>query len=119
MIWWLIAAGRIAHALSQAQNQLTNARSDEVRIAASIEIERLQARRDTLVAGGSVSRWVQALYAATIIIYVWKLVIWDKVLGGITRGRADPLGEFESNIGTIVVGFYFIAAASQAVFWRR
>ena len=52
---------------------------------------------------------MQAAWAAPFIVYNAKVIIWDKVL---KLGVTDPLGQFEQNIGMIIVGFYFLATGA-------
>lgn len=53
-------------------------------------------------------RWYTALprplFACAYIIYVWKVVVWDKVLG---LGTTDPLSGDVSQWATIVLTAYF------------
>jgi len=53
-------------------------------------------------------RWWSALprplFAAAIVIYVWKVVVWDKVLGlGVTDPLTGPVGEWA---GLIMVAYF-------------
>ena len=56
-------------------------------------------------------RWYTALprplFAFAFIIYVWKVVVWDKVLGGWTHGTTDPLSGDVAQWAMIVLTAYF------------
>jgi len=100
-------AKAIARELADAYIQKQNAQTEQKRIEADVKISQLEARQRALTEGEpfSLSKIVQALWAAPFIIYTWKLIVWDKVL---KYGTTDPLGQFELRIGMIIVGFYFL-----------
>lgn len=109
----------IAREIAQIQVARKNAETDQARIEADIRMTQLQARQRALTEGRGawVSKAVQAAYAAPFVIYNGKVIIWDKVLGW---GVTDPLGPFEQQVGTIIVGFYFLAIGGRAIInqWR-
>ncbi len=53
---------------------------------------------------------IRPLLALPIIIYVWKVVVWDKVLGW---GVTDPLDQTMGWVLTTIVGAYFIGRAFE------
>jgi len=110
---WITGGGLtgIASELRKAKLDQLNAENNETRITAEVTIEQLQARQAALIEGRGawVSKVVQAAYAAPFVLYNAKVVIWDKVLGW---GTTDPLGPFETNLGLIVVGFYFLTTGA-------
>ena len=79
MIAWLGLFRGLAGKLAAAYTARENAKTDAERISADVTIKQLESRRDALQSGGMVTAWVQALWAAPFIVYVWKLVVWDKV----------------------------------------
>lgn len=109
---WLALFGGIAGKLAAAYAARENAKTDAERIAADVTIKQLEARRDALQSGGMVTAWVQALWAAPFIVYVWKLVVWDKVLGlGATDGLSDSL----EWVMVTIVGFYFLTTGAKSI----
>lgn len=56
-------------------------------------------------------RWVTALprplFAFAFVIYAWKVVVWDKVLGAWTHGTTDPLGGDVAQWAMVVLTAYF------------
>jgi hypothetical protein len=59
------------------------ASNQEKQIAAEVEIAQLEVHRDILIAEQSnrLTRWIRPAFAAPFIIYDFKVVVWDKVLG--------------------------------------
>lgn len=91
------------------------AKNDRERIHAEQRIARLEARKQVLLRSSPTSSIVQAAWAAPFIIYNAKIIVWDKVLGW---GVTDPLGPFETNIGYMVVGFYFLSISGRSLIGR-
>jgi len=54
--------------------------------------------------GNAIARLVRPAFAAPFIVYVWKIVIWDKVLAW---GSTDPLGADMTSLMTTIVAAYF------------
>lgn len=113
LLKWLTGGGlsSIAAELRQAHADKLKAQTDQDKLAADVKISQLEARQAALVQGqGSwISKAVQAAWAAPFILYIWKLVVWDKIL---KMGATDPLGQFEQNIAMIIVGFYFLTTGA-------
>lgn len=59
----------------------------------------LQAQRDPF------ERWIRILLAAPWVVYNFKLVVWDKVLG---LGATDPLSDNLMAVQATVIGGYFL-----------
>jgi len=113
VIKWITGGGfsGIASELRQAHADKLQAQTDEQKLAADVTINQLEARQNALVQGEGawVSKVVQAAWATPFIIFNFKVIVWDKVL---KLGVTDPLGEFERNIGMIIVGFYFLTTGA-------
>ncbi len=54
--------------------------------------------------GNRIARLVRPLFAVPFIVYVWKIVVWDKVMA---LGSTDPLGADMTSLMTTVVAAYF------------
>ena len=110
---WITGGGfkGIASELRQAHADKLKAQTDEQKLAADITISQLEARQNAMIKGkGSwISKAVQAAWATPFIIYNAKVIVWDKVFGW---GVTDPLGQFEQNLGMIIVGFYFLTTGA-------
>ncbi len=113
IIRWITGGGLsgVASELRQAYKDKLDAQNDEQRIQADITIKQLEARQNALIEGQMswISKVVQAAWAAPFIIYNAKVIVWDKVF---KLGVTDPLGQFEQNIGMIIVGFYFLTTGA-------
>ena len=113
LVAWIMRGGLsgIAEQLQVAHRNKLQAETDEQKLAADITIKQLEARQNALIQGKGawVSKAVQAAWAFPFIIFNFKVIVWDKVL---KLGVTDPLGEFERNIGMIIVGFYFLTTGA-------
>lgn len=56
-------------------------------------------------------RWytacIRPLFALPFIIFAWKVIVWDKVMGGWTGGSTDPLDPNMWSVFLAVVTAYF------------
>lgn len=57
--------------------------------------------------GHWLTRLPRPLFAFAFVIYAWKVVVWDKVLGGWTHGATDPLGGGVARWAMVVLTAYF------------
>lgn len=57
--------------------------------------------------GWWVTALIRPLMAAPFIIFSWKVIVWDKVLGYWTGGNTDPLDPNMWSVFLTVVGAYF------------
>lgn len=119
MITWA-ALKIVSNGLAKAYQRHNDAETDRQRIAADVDIKRLEAQRDALVNGhfNWIPKVVQALFALPFLIYLWKLIIWDKVMGW---GTTDSLGQWELGIGATVISFYFLRQTCKDLIgtWRK
>lgn len=99
--------GRITDKLVSAYAEKQNAVTDQQRIASDERIKALEARRDVILQAQSdpMERWVRIGFALPFILYLWKLVLWDKLLGW---GVTDDLSADLWAILYIVLGGYFV-----------
>ena len=111
MFGWLLSLfnplSAIADKIAQAYVQKTNAQTEQERIAADERIKALEAKRDIILKAQSdpFERWVRIGFALPFVLFVWKLVVWDKLLGW---GATDDLSADLWNILYIVLGGYFL-----------
>lgn len=78
---------------------------EKAEITASIEEVRLKLELLKLEQGNIVTRSVRPLFAIPFILYTWKLIIWDKLLGW---GVTDPLGQELTTLMWVIVGAFFV-----------
>lgn len=115
MIWSALARllgdglGRQIRAAYEAKLAAAN---DKDRIAADLEIARLEERQANRALGGRITALVQAAWAAPFVLYTFKLVVFDKVLG---LGATDPLSPELLALQERIVTLYFGGAAAIGV----
>ena len=102
----------IADRLARAYEAKQNANTEAERIRADVEIEQLQARQKVLINGGKVTAVIQAAWALPFILFTWKVIVWDKILG---LGVTDGLGDNERILGQTIAGFYFLTAGAMQI----
>lgn len=111
---WKILLSLVTGPLSSISNDLKEAYQSKLaaanaaeRIAADERINLLEARKSTILAAQSdpIERFVRIGFAFPCIIYVNKILIWDKVLG---LGITDKLSPEFWQVFWIVLGGYFI-----------
>lgn len=110
MIFWLKSIFNIAGAIADAYQAKQDAVTAREKIRAHERIRRLEARRDILNAaqGYQLTRFIQTALALPFVIYIFKIVVWDKVL---KAGVTDPLSQEMTWVMLAVVSFYFAASA--------
>lgn len=93
--------------LEAAYQAKLSAENDSQKIAADLQIHNLETRRDIILQSQKdrFERWVRILFALPFIVYIWKLVVWDKVAG---LGVTDSLSPTLENIMWTVIGGYFV-----------
>lgn len=93
--------------LNRAYETKLLAMNDKERIDAEKQISRLEANRDLLLReqGSWMTRWIRPALAAPVVIYMWKLIVWDTVLGW---GVTPFPGEFIQWYVLTITGAYFI-----------
>jgi hypothetical protein len=98
---------RIASRIADARIAATQAATDKERIEQEERVKALEARRDVLRAesDGRVNGVVRALLAAPVVVFLWKVIIWDKVLA---LGTTDDLSENLWYVTMMVLGFYYL-----------
>lgn len=98
---------RIAGKIADARIASIQASTDKERIEQEERVKALEARRDVLKAesDGRVNSIIRALLAAPIVVFLWKVIIWDKVLA---LGTTDDLSENLWYVTMMVLGFYYV-----------
>lgn len=115
VLGWLgnLLGGPFAKAAVDAYRARLDAGNTSERIAADlaarqVALEQRERELATQAVIAEQGRWYTALprplFAGAFIIYVWKVVVWDKVLGW---GSTDPLGGDVAQWAMIVLTAYF------------
>jgi hypothetical protein len=106
---WLLGGGisAIGEQLNRAHEARLNARNDHERVEADMLIATLRAQQAVLVAeqGSWMTRWIRPAFALPFIIYNFKIIVWDKVLGW---GITDPLSPHFMYLEIAIFGAYFL-----------
>lgn len=110
LIKWLTGGG--VDAISKAYAARHNAQTEQQRIDAEIEINRVETQQANRELGGRVTAWVQLAWAAPFIAYNSKLIVWDKMLG---MGATDALSGDLMDLQLRIVTFYFGGSAAVGV----
>jgi hypothetical protein len=112
---WLgsLLGGPFARAAVDAYRAKLEAGNTRERIAADmkakeIELDRREAEVNSATLIAEQGRWytaiVRPLGAAPIVIYLWKVIVWDKVLG---LGTTDPIeGAVAQWVGVILAAYF-------------
>lgn len=97
----------ISNDLKEAYQSKLRAENDAQRVAADERINLLEARKTIILAAQSdpLERFVRILFALPFIIYIGKIVVYDKVLG---LGVTDNLSENFTWIMMTIIGGYFL-----------
>lgn len=109
--------GRVLDTLDKktdAQTERERTHAEVTKEVIRAEVEAQKAGRDILIA--EQGRWytaiIRPLFALPFVIYIWKLVVWDKVL---SLGVTDPLSAQLSDIMLTVIGAFFIGRTTEKV----
>ena len=117
---WLTGGGikAIGGELRAAYEAKLRAQTDAEKRAAEETIARLEAQQSILLAeqGRRLTAWVRPAIAAPFVVYLWKLIIYDKVLAW---GSTDNLSPELWQMMTVVIGAYFLTRPIETVLRRR
>ena len=104
----------ITEQLRLAYKDKIDAANDSDRIEAEQRIAQLQARQAVLIEEIKSDRnwWIRPAFALPMIIYTWKVVVYDKVMGW---GYTDDLSPDMWRLFWIVVGTYFLTRGAEYV----
>lgn len=98
---------RIAGKIADARIAATQATTDKEKIEQEERVKALEARSRVLEreADGKINQIIRAAIAVPVIVFLWKVVIWDKVL---KLGTTDDLSDNLWYVTMMVLGFYFV-----------
>ena len=107
----------LADTIRQARQDQLNANNDADKLAADERMNQLavQAAAQTQGAATWLPKFVRALWVTPFILYTWKLVVWDKMLG---YGATDSLGPDLGKMLLIMVTFYFLDSTISRITGR-
>lgn len=109
LLSWLVGGGvsTITESIRSMRKDALEAGNAEKRIELERETEILENRRAVLVAEakGNWNVFFRFMLALPFLVFVWKVIVWDKVLG---YGVTDNLSPDLWNLMMVVYGFYFV-----------
>ena len=99
--------GDLTRALERAYIAKQKADTDEKKLAADERINALKRRQEVILKaqGDPFERFVRIFFAMPFVIYIWKVVVYDKVF---SLGATDPLSTELSSIMAVILGGYFV-----------
>ena len=99
--------GKIAENIAVAKTKALDAKTEKARIEADVVVNQLEAHQAVLIAeqGARVTRWIRPMFALPFIIYNFKIIVWDKVMG---LGSTDGLSPELIQLQMIIFGAYFL-----------
>lgn len=116
---WLTGGGiaAIGEQLRAAYELRLKAETDAQKLEAEQAIARLEAQRAVLLAeqGSWLTRWVRPAIALPFVLYLWKLIIYDKIMG---LGSTDNLSPELWQMMTVVIGAYFLTRPFERLLRR-
>lgn len=114
----LLSGGLLDKVLGHLERQ-ADTQTERERIRTQVTIEEIKAEVAAQKEGKEIiiaeqGRWytaiVRPLFAAPFIIYLWKLVVWDKVLG---MGSTDGLSPELWSVLMTIIGAFFIGRSAE------
>lgn len=105
----------ITDTLTELRRLKLEAETTEKKLEYDREIQYMEAQRDVLLKdiSNKTTQWIRPAFAALVIVFWAKLIVWDTVLGLGTT--ADP-GEFVMWFVTLVPSAYFIGRPFEKIF---
>lgn len=107
----------IIDSITKEKVKLADAKTEQQKIESKERIDILERKKEIILnsQANKIGEWVRVAWALPFIIYVWKLLLWDKVLGW---GITDPLSPTLDYILWTVLGGYFVLGVTDK-FTRR
>jgi hypothetical protein len=99
--------GDIGEQLNTAYKSKLTAKNNTEKFEADKTIARLEAQQAVLIAeqGSWKTAWIRPAIAAPFVFYLWKIVVYDKMLG---LGSTPDLSTEQHAIMGVVIGAYFL-----------
>lgn len=107
----------IIDSITKEKVKLADAKTEQQKIESKERIDILERKKEIILnsQANKIGEWVRVAWALPFIVYVWKLLLWDKVLGW---GITDPLSPTLDYILWTVLGGYFVLGVTDK-FTRR
>ena len=103
---WLNPLNALMDGLLTAQKQALDAKNDTARLAAEQDMAYWKGQIDLAMVAAQNDKWysIRSLIGYCVLIMVFKLIVWDTVLG---LGVTPNPGQLVLWITVTVIGFYF------------
>ena len=100
-------AGEVRGYLTDKLKLRLNAENDEHRLDTEKDIAILNAQMEIIKEEqhSKLTSWIRPAIAAPFVLYLWKIVVWDKMLG---LGSTPDLSTEQHAIMGVVIGAYFL-----------
>lgn len=107
--------GQIGDQINSAYDRYLTAETNEKKLEIKAEIRTLEARKEILLAEqkSKLTSWIRPAFAFPFVVFVYKVVIWDTVLG---LGTTSHLSEQMYDMMTVIAGAYFLTRPIEKVF---
>lgn len=107
----------IIDSITKEKVKLADAKTEQQKIESKERIDILERKKEIILnsQANKIGEWVRVAWALPFIVYVWKLLLWDKVLGW---GITDSLSPTLDYILWTVLGGYFVLGVTDK-FTRR
>lgn len=109
LLSWFASGGiaAVGKQLTEAYAAKLRAKNSTERVEADKLIAQLEGQRAVVLAeqGRWLTSWIRPAFAAPFVIYLWKLVVYDKVLG---LGSTDDLSPALWHLLWVIAGAYFL-----------
>lgn len=100
--------------IAKERTKQLDAKTEQEKIASAERLKVLEAKKEVILKSQDerIGEWVRLAWALPFIVYIWKLLLWDKVLGW---GATDALSPTLEYIMWTVLGGYFILSATSKI----
>jgi len=98
----------IVEQITKERTKQINAKNDSERIKSEERLKILESKKDIILNAqkGKAESYVRIAFAIPFILYIWKLVVFDKILGlGTTDGLSPTL---EYILWTVLSGYFIL-----------
>ena len=120
LLSWISGGGLngIAREIARVRIERERAQTAVAKLESDVILEQLQARQAVLIAeqGNWQTRWIRPALAFPAIVFWWKLLIWDTVLG---LGTTPDPGEWVMWFAVTVPNVYFLMRPVEKLIGRR
>lgn len=98
---------KLSDDIKDAYEAKLRATTDSEKLLADQRLAFLEAQRSILIVeqGRWYTAWIRPMMALPVVIYMWKIIVWDTVL---QWGVTPNPGEFVNWIVITVIGAYFL-----------